>query len=334
MDIIRKITKANLCGRGGAAFPTAKKWKMVKEAKGEKKYVIANGSEGEPGVFKDTYIVEKYPEKLIKGVLLAMEAVGAQNAYLYLRADLYEKHKKNLREIIQEKILRQAQNDTIKITVFREDGKYLNGEETTLLNSIERKRSEPRYKPPYPTECGLWGCPTLVNNVETFYQVAQIADDNYKNQRFYSISGKVQNEGVFELEVDLTVDQVLKKTKNYPERAFFVQTGGGAHGFIYTKDECKNALLQGAGALVVHDYQEDPLEILKFWTEFFLLRNCGQCIPCREGFYRINQLLKQDEIDYELIKEILYVMADASYCGLGQFAPEGYLDFIKKILKR
>jgi len=333
MNILQKITEANLCGRGGAAFPTAKKWEMVRDTKNEKKYVIANGSEGEPGVFKDTYILENFPEKLIKGVILAMNTVEASGAYLYLREDLYRKHKKVLEEIIKKEIMQQAQANK-QIVVFREDGKYLNGEETTLLNSIEKKRSEPRFKPPYPTTCGLYGCPTLVNNVETFYQVAQIAEGKYQNKRFYSLSGKVKNPGVFDLDVDLTVDEVLKQTDNYPEQDFFVQTGGGAHGFVYTKNECKTALVKGAGALIVHDYQEDPVEILKFWTNFFLLRNCGQCIPCREGFYRINQILKEDDIDYKLIKEILYVMADASFCGLGQFAPEGYLDFIKKILNK
>ena len=332
MDIIQKITEANLCGRGGAGFPTGKKWGMVRDAKGEKKYVIANGSEGEPGVLKDSYLLEKFTEKVVQGVILAMNAVGANCAYLYLRADLYKKYKKKLQLIINYEL--QITNDQMTITVFREDGKYLNGEETTMLNSIEKKRSEPRFKPPYPTICGLYSCPTLVNNVETFYHTAQIAENKYKNTRFYSLSGKVKNSGVFELEVDLSVDEVLKQTDNYLNKAFFVQVGGGAHGFIYTKEECKEALAQGAGAIVVHDYQEDPVEILKYWTDFFLARNCGQCIPCREGFYRINQLLKESEIDYELIKEILEVMADTSFCGLGQFAPEGYLDFIKKILKR
>lgn len=338
MDIIQKITEANLCGRGGAGFPTGKKWAMVRDAEGEKKYVIANGSEGEPGVLKDSYLLEKFPEKVVQGVILAMNAVEANCAYLYLRADLHKKHKKELEVIIAKSLVAdsgQARNmDQRKIIVFREDGKYLNGEETTLLNSIEKKRSEPRFKPPYPTTCGLYGCPTLVNNIETFYHAAQIAENKYKNTRFYSLSGKVKNSGVFELEVDLSVDEVLKKTDNYLNKAFFVQVGGGAHGFIYTKEECKEALSQGAGAIVVHDYQEDPVGILKYWTDFFLARNCGQCIPCREGFYRINQLLKELEIDYELIKEILEVMADTSFCGLGQFAPEGYLDFIKKILKR
>ena len=367
MDIIQKIKDSNLCGRGGAGFQTGKKWEMVRDAEGEKKYVIANGSEGEPGVFKDSYILEKYPEKVVKGVMIAMQAIGAQEAYIYLREDLYKKHKKELKEIIAKIVVADSgqagmtkekkspllrgiqgvnnlkkgkppqppfQGGVKKIHIFREDGKYLNGEETTMLNSIEKKRSEPRYKPPYPTTCGLWECPTLVNNIETFYQVTQISEGKYKNKRFYSLSGKVENSGVFELDVDLTVDEVLKKTNNYPKEDFFVQTGGGAHGSVYTKDECKDAILQGAGALVVHDYQEDPIEILKFWTNFFLARNCGQCIPCREGFYRINQLLKEKEIDFELIKEILEVMADASYCALGQYAPEGYMDFIGKILKK
>ena len=329
-DIIAKIKKANLCGRGGAGFPTATKWEMVKKAKGEKKYVIANGSEGEPGVFKDSFILEKYPEKLVAGVILGMEALEVTTGYLYLRKDLYKKHKKRLEEIIKKIV---DVNSDMKIIVFREDGKYLCGEETTLLNSIEKKRNEPRFKPPFPTACGLWKKPTLINNIETFYCVAQIAEGKYKNKRFYSISGKVPHPGVYEFKVGVNIEKVLKESKNYPKNDFFVQAGGGACGAVFTKTECKKQCLKGAGALIVHDYKENPLDILQQWTKFFMASNCGQCIPCREGFYRINQLLKHNEINYDLMKDILTVMADTSFCGLGQFAPEGYLDLLKKVIK-
>lgn len=324
MNLIEKIKKAELCGRGGAAFPTGKKWEMVRDAQGEKKYVIANGSEGEPGVFKDSYILENNPEKLIKGVSLAMEFVGAEMGYIYLRKDLYEKYKTQLSAFISD-------NQAIKIT--REDGEYLCGEETTLLNSMEKKRNEPRLKPPFPTTCGLHDCPTIINNIETFYRVAEIEEGTYQNKRFYSLSGIVKNKGVFELDVDLTIDEVLKQTNNYPETEFFVQSGGGGAGAVLTQKECKDALLKGAGALVVHDINEDPHAIFTFWTDFFLKNSCGQCIPCREGFFRMHQMLKEDEINYELMRDILEVMADTSFCGLGQYAPEGYLNYMEKVLK-
>lgn len=367
MNLIEKIKKTGLCGRGGAGFSTGQKWEMVREAQGEKKYVIANGSEGEPGVFKDSYIIEKHPEMLIEGVALALQSVGADTGIIYLRKDLYEKYKEKLEGIIQKSVpprrdtggvqpqnklksnhdisdldSRLRGNDKkMEIKILREDGGYLCGEETTLLNSIEKKRNEPRLKPPFPTNCGLYQCPTLINNIETFYRVAEIAEDQYHNKRFYSLSGFVKHQGVFELDVDLTIEEVLRQTKNYPQTEFFVQAGGGGAGPVYTQAECKEKLLQGAGALIVHDIKENPFDLLNFWTDFFLKNSCGQCIPCREGFYRIHKMLKQAEtqklkaesLNYDLLKEILEVMADTSFCGLGQYAPEGYLDYMEKILK-
>lgn len=322
-NIIELLKKADLKGRGGAGFPTALKWEMVKQEPAGKKYVVANGSEGEPGVFKDSYILENHRDKLIAGIKIAMKEVGAKTGYVYLRSDLYKKYKAKLESGIGK--------DNIK--VFREDGKYLCGEETVLIRSIEGVRDEPRYKPPFPTQRGLFDCPTLINNIETLYTVALISEGKYQGTRLYSLSGQVQNKGVFELPIDSSLREILKETKNLPLQDYFAMVGGGACGHIVAAEEAGKEIVAGAGAVIIYSSKSDPIKLMKEWTDFFLQRSCGKCVPCREGFYRINELLKNEPIDYPALREMLEVMADTSFCGLGQYAPGSYLTLIEKIIK-
>lgn len=321
--MIDQLKKADLRGRGGAGFPTAVKWQMVKDQPASMKYIIANGSEGEPGVFKDSYILANYPAKLVKGLKLAMKTVGAQEAYIYLRSDLYAKHKARLQKLAANK----------RIKVWREDGSYLCGEETTLLNSIEGLRDEPRLKPPFPTQKGLFGFPTVINNIETLYTACLVAEGKYKNTRLYSVSGQVKKPGVYELPVDSTLAEVLKQSGNLPTRDYFAMIRGGACGAIATKAEAKKTVVAGAGAVVVYDADYDPMKIMKQWTKFFLARSCGKCVPCREGFFRLNELLSQKRVDYQQVVEMLEVMAQTAFCGLGQYAPNSYLTLIRKVIK-
>ena len=162
MKIISEIKRHNLLGRSGAAFPTALKWELVSKAKAKEKYIICNGSEGDPGAFKDGFILENYPQEVIAGIKIALEAIDNSSAYLYLRKDYYKKFDKKLIK-------------GLDIKLFKKTGGYLAGEETSVCAAIEGERPEPRIKPPFPSESGLWGCPTLINNVETFYCVAKIA---------------------------------------------------------------------------------------------------------------------------------------------------------------
>jgi NADH:ubiquinone oxidoreductase subunit F (NADH-binding) len=323
-NLIEKIKNSGLTGRGGAGFPTGKKWETVKNAPGAKKYVIANGSEGELAVGKDGWLLENYLEEIVEGIHLALEMLPAQKAFLYLRKDYFEKYQENLKKLIGD----------LPIEIFREPGGYLCGEETTLIESLENRRLEPREKPPYPTENGLENCPTLVNNLETFYAVAKIAKGEYKNERLYTISGNVPHPGVFELPEDWSIEKILHKTLNWPQEDFFVQAGGGVSGIIFTSDELENKI-SGSGALVVYDRKKtDPKALMQKWLDFYFQENCGKCVPCREGVFRLRELLNQEEVNWELVKEVCLVLREASFCPLGKSVAVPLESFISKVIKK
>lgn len=321
MDIIQKIKESGLTGRGGASFPTGDKWEAVKDAPGEKKYIIVNASEGEPGVMKDGFILENYPEDIIDGIKIALETFGNSEAYIYLRKNYYDKFKEKLIELTK----------NLPIILFREPGGYLCGEESTLIESIEGNRFEPRMKPPFPTEKGLYGCPTLVNNLETFYWISKIAKDEYRGNRFYSITGDVKNPGVFEFSEEWTIEKILKETNNFPEKEFFIQVGGGASGIILTDKELENKVT-GAGAIIVYEKEKtDSRKLMKKWVDFYFNENCGKCVPCREGIYRIKEILDGDNMDMEKLKDILFVLKETSFCPLGKGVSTPFESFLEKI---
>jgi NADH:ubiquinone oxidoreductase subunit F (NADH-binding) len=333
-DIIQRLEDSGLKGRGGADFPTTLKWKMVKEEKAEKKFVICNASEGEPGVFKDGYILENHPEDVIEGMKIAIETLGQNTSgYIYLRKDYFKKFKDKLEKLTAK----------LPIKLFCETGGYLCGEESTLLESIEGKGEEPRVKPPFPTQKGLFGYPTLVNNVETFYYVSKIAKGEYKKTRFYSIcwahlpGGIIEKEpyriGVFELPEDMKIKDILKKTKNVPPFEFFLQIGGGASGKIITQNELEEKVC-GAGAIVIYNKKEtDPILLLKEWVSFFMRENCDKCVPCREGLYRLYEDLEDKKIDKKILNDIIFVLEKTSFCGLGKGAAMAIKTLSEKILK-
>lgn len=324
--IIEKLKEADLRGRGGAGFPTGLKWEMVRDAKAEKKHIICNASEGEPNVFKDGFILENHPEEVVVGVKIALETMAAAEieAYIYLRKDYYRKFKESLEKLIGD----------LPITLFKEPGGYLCGEETTLIESIEGNREEPRDKPPYPPQYGLFGCPTLVNNVETFYYASKIAKDSYKHTRFYSLSGDIQYSGVYELPVNWTVKQVLEETNNLPRFMFFVQAGGGASGPILTKEELDQEV-SGSGAIVLHNLRKtNLLALMRKWAKFFFEENCGKCVPCREGVCRLNELLRQDKFDERALRDLLFVLGEISFCPLGKSVAVPFEGLLDKVWKR
>lgn len=321
MKIIDELKKANLKGRGGAGFPTWQKWQMVKDARGETKYVVCNVSEGEPAVTKDKYILDNWPETVIDGIQLAMEATGAQKGYLYLRKDYYDELKDKMAVLIAGR----------PIEMVREPGGYLGGEETALLESVEGKRCEPRMKPPFPPQVGLFGCPTLINNLETLFCAAKIAKGEYKNTRFYSISGDTANAGVFECGDELTIREVLAKTGNLPDKDFFVQVGGGASGTILLEGDLDQPLT-GAGCIVVHDKATtDPRKLGLVWAEFFIKENCGKCVPCREGVYYLREIFLREIVDVAKAKEIVMLMKGASFCPFGKGVANAYDSLIGKL---
>jgi len=330
MNILNKIKKANLVGRGGGCFPTAVKWEMVKRAKGNKKYVICNASEGEPGVKKDGYILENFGKRVIDGMKIAMDFLeesslfekggggdfDASSGYIFINHKYYKKLGGKLNKII-------ANNKNYKIELFIKPAGsgYIGGEETSILNAIEGKRVEPRLRPPFPTTNGLWNCPTLINNVETFYNVSLVFNNEFKKNRFYTISGDCLNNGVYELADDLTIEKILKETNNYPKFNFFVQVGGDASGEVLNSKQL-NKPANGAGSITIYDAQKyKPEEMIKKWISFFLNNSCGQCTPCREGVYRLNEIINSKNLDWKLIEELLNNLDKASLCGLGSVVP-------------
>ena len=322
-DIIEKLKSENLLGRGGASFPAGLKWEAVKNEKSDKKYVICNASEGELNGFKDKFILENYPKEVINGIKIAIEEIGAEKAYIYLKKDYYPELKNKLEKL----------SEGLPIVIFKKTGNYIAGEETTLLNAIEGELQQPRLKPPYPTQKGLFGYPTLINNVETFYHVSKIAENKYRHSKFYSVSGDVRKRGVYEFPEDSTIRQILEKTGNYPKKDFFVQVGGGACGEIFLSSELDRPVC-GIGIIVVFDLKKtDLLELMKKWANFFYVGNCDKCTPCREGGYRIREMLEKGNIDKKRLEEIFFTMEESSFCPLGRMSVTPFKSLIKKLWK-
>ena len=328
-QIIQKLKKSGLLGRSGSGFPTGLKWEMVKKARANKKYIICNASEGEPGAFKDGFILKNYPEQVIEGIKVALETIDNSSAYIYLRKDYFRKFKKKLEKLTEK----------LPVMLLKKPDGYLAGEETSILEFIEDKRPEPRIKPPFPTKAGLWGCPTLVNNVETFFFVNKIARDEYKKTRFYCISGDVKNKGVFELPEDFLISRILKETENRPlisrGNDFFVQAGGGAMGEILLDNEL-NRPVKGLGAIIVFNRKKtDLFSLMEKWFDFFLKANCDKCLPCREGIFRIAEIVKKGKIDPEdkkTLEDIFFVLEETSFCALGRGAVVPFRSLINKLL--
>lgn len=324
-ELIEKIKKADLKGRGGAGFPTAIKWSAVKkqELNDKKIYIIANGSEGEPGVFKDEYILRRYAEQFIEGIKLALVEFANSEAVIYLNHTYFDWYQKKLQKFSQ----------GYPIKYFRKTARYIAGDETALLSHIEGKRDEPRSKPPYPAESGLYGMPTLVNNIETYYRIFQIAKNEYLNKIFYSISGSGIKRQVLEYSCDMSVAEVLKRSGNWPEKDFFVQYGGGAAGSIYLPHEL-NQVLPGAASIIIYDKNKtEPIKLMRYWAEFYAKENCDKCTPCREGSMRILQMLKNGEVNKQRFYEIFLALEQSSFCSLGRGMSAPYKTLLEKVIK-
>jgi len=325
VKIIDKIQSAGLAGCGGAGFPTAQKWLAVLKAKSAHPerpvYVVCNATEGEPAVSKDKYLIEYHPDEVANGIRIAMETVGADKAVFYCQKKDLKKYKVRLAPHIKK----------MKMEFFGEDGGYLCGEETTLLETVEGKTSEPRLRPPYPVEAGLNGCPTIINNVETFYHVSKISKGEYRQTRFVTIAGEARNPGVFEVPLIAKIKHILKITKNAPHFGFFLQVGGGAAGTILLPDEL-NQPLKGAGSVVIYNRQKTkPKELMTRWINFFFKSNCGKCAPCREGLYRLREELKKTKPDWLQMRAVLETMRDVSFCPLGKSVHEPMMNLMEKI---
>ncbi|NLG06129.1 MAG: hypothetical protein GX559_00305 [Candidatus Pacebacteria bacterium] len=319
LNLLSQIAQAKLLGRGGAAFPVAKKWHRIKEHPAPKKYVVCNGSEGEPDVKKDWHILLNYPDRVFQGIILAMNFLGTKEAFFYLNADYYQQLQAGL-----DPLFKQAAAAAYQINLVLGKPSYIGGEAGALLNTIEGKPTQPRIKPPSPSITGINGVPVLLQNVETFYDIALVYAGTYQNQRFVTIN-QGQNEGVFALNRDVNVEQALKDTGNYPDFAFFVQVGGGASGVVLHQEQLAEAPLTGCASITIYPINSAVLDMLSLWSNFFAAESCGKCAPCREGSKQVKKLIDQaiieQKIDETLWQKILAIagsMEKSSICGLGQ----------------
>ena len=345
---ISELVESGLKGRGGAGFPTGLKWKIVKEDPNPVKYIVCNADEGEPGTFKDKEILEKASEKVIWGMTLAAYITGAKEGYIYIRAEY-----KYLKTKLQIAIDRMEANiKTLGINfqlglVFGA-GAYICGEETALLQSMEGRRGEPTNKPPYPVNCGYLGQPTVVNNVETFVNamiIAEIGAEEYKKlgtkasqgSKLFSVSGDCSKEGVFELEMGMTVQQFVDEFGDGDTKAVQV---GGASGFCVPRKEFKHTIIgyEGVptgGSMKVFNSSRSMYNILENYLIFFEEESCGQCTPCRVGTQQLLQgvrAVKRKEKPKAYLDELLrlaYTMKYASKCGLGKSVGNAFRSIIE-----
>jgi NADH:ubiquinone oxidoreductase subunit F (NADH-binding) len=318
-DIIDKIKNSKILGRSGSLYPVFMKWEAVKSSNTTEKYVICNGAEGEMETFKDYYLLKNHPEIVLDGVKIAVQELKTTKAFLYLKKSYFDEFYPILEKLIDD-----------KIEIVEKKGGYIGGEETAVIEVIEGNIPEPRIKPPFPTEFGLWGKPTLVNNLETFYFISKINSDDYHNTRFFSIAGDASNKGVFEFDENITIKELLEKTNNIPSFDYFLQVGGGSSGQIILPQEIENSL-DCLGSIIIYNRETtDPFLLMEKWINFFLEGNCDKCTPCREGLFRIKGMIEKK--DFREIHDLFFVMEETSLCPLGKVATFPFSTLLEKII--
>ncbi|MFA5174019.1 MAG: NADH-ubiquinone oxidoreductase-F iron-sulfur binding region domain-containing protein [Candidatus Pacearchaeota archaeon] len=327
--VLKILEKKALVGRGGAGFPVAKKWRIALDTKAKERYLVCNADEGEPGTFKDKFIIKNNPGTLIEGILIAAYVLEVKRAFIYLRNEYAY-----LREELEEKIKEVLEKSKMKVSIeiIRGAGAYICGEETAIMQSIMGYRGQPNYKPPYPTISGLWGMPTVLNNVETLTNVPQalIYDDWNPKYRLFSISGDVEHPGVYEWELGVKMATILDSVK--PKEKLKAMSFGCFGGVMpvdvkSTIDEgslCKENCQHGAYSIIFIGEKHNIVDINLSIAKFYTFESCGKCTPCREGTVRLLNILKKirdckaDESDFEMLKEFAQHIQDTSLCGLGQ----------------
>ncbi len=343
-DILDQIDASGLRGLGGAGFPVARKWRFLLDNP-KPRIVALNADEGEPGTFKDRHCLESTPHKVLEGALIAAWTVEADDIYIYLR-DEYP----HIRAIMQTEIANIEKADLtggVKIRLRRGAGAYVCGEETALLESLEGKRGLPRNRPPFPANEGLFGYPTLINNVETLYFVTDIINngaETYKQAgrpHFYSVSGRVRDPGVKLAPAGTTVNALIEDYAGgmAEGHVFAGYLPGGASGGILPADKGDVPLdfgsleeygcFVGSSAVVILSDKDDIKNVVRNLTHFFEEESCGQCTPCRAGCEKLSQMFEAEDWNANLIGELADAMGDASICGLGQAAANPVISALK-----
>ena len=349
-SVIAEIKASGLKGRGGAGFPTGLKWEFASKSDGAIKYIVCNADEGEPGNFKDRLIMEGDPHQIIEGMVIAAYAVGARKGYIYIRGEYQQSVAHTERAIAVAREMGLLGTDIMgsglnfDIEVFKGAGAYICGEETALLESIEGRRGESQMKPPFPPTHGLFGEPTVINNVETLANVPHIiakgaawyggiGTGQTKGTKIFSPCGDVQYPGVYEVPFGTTLREIIFGMAGGIKsgKKFKAVLMGGPSGVLVGEEAldrklCGEDLNPGAGALIVLDESKCIVDLMKNCAQFFYHESCGQCTPCREGTKRMLEFFNWwsagagSEDDLKLLDSLTATMAIASRCGLGQFA--------------
>jgi len=363
-EVIEEIKRSGLRGRGGAGFPTGVKWELVRKAPGSEKYVICNADEGDPGAFMDRAILEGDPHAVLEGMAIAAYAVGAKRGYIYVRAE-YPLAIQRLKRAISQAREYGLLGDDIFESGFSFDvelrmgaGAFVCGEETALIASIEGRRGEPRPRPPYPAQSGLWGKPTLINNVETFANVrhiilkgadwfSAIGTETSKGTKVFALAGQVRNTGLVEVPMGITLRELIFEVGGgVPKGQKFkaVQIGGPSGGCLPEElldvpvdyeSLREHGAIMGSGGVIVLDDSACMVNVAKFFLQFTADESCGKCTPCRVGTQMMLEILNRitegegTEEDLARLEELAQLVKSASLCGLGQTAPNPVLSTLR-----
>jgi len=362
--VIHRITESGLRGRGGGGYPTGLKWATVSKAGGDLKYVVCNGDEGDPGAFMDRSVMEGDPHRVIEGMAIAAYAVGASKGFIYVRAE-YPVAVARLTTALREARRRGLLGNNIGNTTFSFDieirlgaGAFVCGEETALIASIEGRRGTPKPRPPYPAVSGLWGKPTLINNVETYANVAPIVrnggkwffnmgSERSKGTKVFALTGRIKNTGLIEVPLGIKLWEIIDVIGGgVPggHKLKAIQTGGPSGGCIpadmlglgVSYDALMAAgSIMGSGGMIVMDDTSCMVNVARFFVEFCMTESCGKCIPCRAGTAQMFTLLTRicegtaTMDDLELLVDLCGTVKETSLCGLGQTAPNPVLSTLK-----
>ena len=363
-QVVQEVSKSGLRGRGGAGYPTGLKWGTVAKTIGTTKYVICNADEGDPGAFMDRSVLESDPHRVLEGMIVAGYAVGANQGYIYVRAE-YPLAIKRLQIAIRDvrrlgflgsQICNAKFSFDIEIRIG--GGAFVCGEETSLIASIEGKRGTPRPRPPFPAQSGLWELPTLINNVESFANIptilrrggewyASLGTKKSKGTKVFALCGKVQNVGLIEVPMGTTLRQIIFEIGGgVPEGHTFkaVQTGGPSGGCIPEQfldlpvdyESLKEVgSIMGSGGMIVMDDSACMVNVARYFMEFCMSESCGKCVPCRAGTAQMFELLTRmtngtaTPKDLELLEDLCDMVSNTSLCGLGQSAPNPVLSTLR-----
>ena len=363
-EVVDTIRRSGLRGRGGAGYPTGLKWATVAKMPGERKVVVCNADEGDPGAFMDRSVLEGDPHRVLEGMAIAAYSVGADQGFIYIRAE-YKLAIVNLRRAIEQARRRHLLGAglfgspfgfTVELRVGA--GAYVCGEETALIHSIEGQRGTPRPRPPYPAEAGVWGRPTLINNVETLANVvpilregaewfAAIGTEGSKGTKVFCLTGKVRRGGLVEVPMGTSLATIVSEMgEGCPDGAGLkaVQTGGPSGGcvpasLLHTSVDYESlqalGTIMGSGGMVVMDHSTDMVAIAAFFMAFCRDESCGKCVPCRAGTVQLHGLLQKHlagdatAADLAQLEALCPMVAETSLCGLGQSAPKPVLSTLR-----